>query len=99
MSAGSSILDEEMIVQGSFTEKIYPNPTKGISQLSVNITASGSAHLTIIDMYGKLVVSRYVFLNKGLQQQMIDLTPFANGSYDIVLRNGSIRKTFRLVKQ
>ena len=61
---------------------IYPNPTSGI----VNVEYKNISNIKVIDMQGKMVYTRQ-FSNTIEGKEIIDLSNFAKGMYQVVLIN------------
>ncbi len=69
---------------------VYPNPTNGL----VNVSFPGEATVSLIDINGRLVYSSN-YNSFGT----IDLTPFAKGTYSLIIQNESVIVRKRIVKQ
>jgi len=94
---GNTALDitEERISISSF--ELYPNPTDGLLNLSINSGDQSEATLTIYDSMGKLIVEQAIGnLNTGENKVTINLNHLAKGAYHISLTSEKerISKTF-----
>jgi len=68
--------------------KIYPNPSKGIFNISVN----QNSNLTVADLTGKILFTKE--LNSNINS--IDMTGYASGVYNFTLSNQSEVKTYKV---
>ena len=76
------------------TISLYPNPATDV--LNITLEGTNATQVTIIDVYGKTVVTT----NVADGQNTIDVTELANGMYFVQLRNaGSIVATQKIVKK
>jgi uncharacterized lipoprotein YddW (UPF0748 family) len=59
----------------------YPNPTRGVVNLSVQASRSGTARIAVLDLLGKLVATRSEPILEGPQELKVDLSGFSSGAY------------------
>lgn len=76
--------------------KAYPNPTTGKITIEIPDKQTNACSLTIRNLNGQLLLNE-TFTGNSKQ---IDLSLYAKGEYvlSILLKNGEIAKTFKIVK-
>lgn len=75
---------------------IYPNPSKGLFNLSLNSNTNEAFRLTARDMSGKVVYEEMVTLN-GVTRKQIDLSGLAKGVYTLQVQSGEKSKVEKLI--
>ncbi len=75
---------------------VYPNPSSGVSQLSIHSNKNQMASLTIMNALGQVVIEKNVDLNAGNTSSSIDLSAYANGIYLISLEVENFKTTSRV---
>ena len=62
---------------------IYPNPTKGLITYELDLQNYQGDHtyFSITDATGKVVLSDYINLNKGYNENTLDLSALMKGVY------------------
>lgn len=70
------------------TFELYPNPSNGMSYISVNNSTSQNVELTITDLTGKVIAQRSYHFS-GKQVLPINTSHFANGTYFVTVKNGN----------
>ncbi len=83
----------------AFAVNLYPNPAKGFSNLSIELSNPSQIILSIADAAGRIVQNMEFTGFKGLNQKRIDLSKLASGSYMIKVNNGSEVQTVSLIKE
>ena len=63
----------------------YPNPTRGQLTVRTQSSADGLQMLTVVDVTGKLLLSRSVDVPTGTYEQSIDLSAYPAGVYFVQL--------------
>ena len=86
---GAGLLSNESWESNSV--KVYPNPVKGILNLSYS---EGINSVKVINMLGQELLSKEV--NAATAQ--IDLSNFANGTYLVQMTSGETTKSVRIIK-
>jgi len=74
---------------------VYPNPTNGLSKLSLSLPVAGEVRVRAVDVLGKTVASmnmRATSLNTDLN---LDLSHLANGRYELQVELESNGRTYR----
>ena len=61
--------------------RVYPNPTRGIVNISANITAATTLSVRVVDGSGKNVLNLQYKATEGLSNNTIDLSKMATGMY------------------
>ncbi len=82
-----------------FGVNLYPNPAKGFSNLSIELSNPSQIVLSITDAAGRIVQNIEFTGFKGLNQKRIDLSKLAGGSYMIKVNNGSEVQSVSLIKE
>ncbi len=75
--------------------KVYPNPAISDVNVEIESDAYKSANISVYSLSGKLVISKDVRLNKGVNRFNVDVRSLTNGVY-IVKANG---KTTKFIKK
>jgi N-acetyl-anhydromuramyl-L-alanine amidase AmpD len=70
---------------------VYPNPFTNNVQIS---GLTGEFEVVVVDMQGKVVYS-----NQKFNEQLIDLSQLANGSYQMIIRQNGQFRIEKLIKQ
>lgn len=71
----SSIIEEEVVLDNSVT--FYPNPTKGMINISMDKDMTDLGELSIYDLNGKIIYST----NRMKSKLSVDLTNYSIGTY------------------
>jgi hypothetical protein len=89
------VFDEEI------TWQVYPNPSSGIFNLSLQANTDELINVKVYDLTGKAVQQHQLSANGFVQKLNIDLgePQFATGLYLLEATVGDKKQTFRLVKQ
>ncbi|MNS25492.1 hypothetical protein D3C72_573880 [compost metagenome] len=81
---------------------VYPNPTGNFVYLETKLNASAELHYSLYDVLGKSLIMHTYKIPSGKEKIMIDLAPFAAGSYYLnvqILQQGSqYRNSFEIKK-
>lgn len=77
---------------------VYPNPTNGMVQLSINLAQSRDLRIEVYDAIGALIESTPLF-NVGNYNHQLDLTDVANGIYFVKVIDGVDAHTIRVSVQ
>lgn len=79
------------------TFSLYPNPANGTFYAVVGSGEAASVSLNIVDMSGKLIMSKAVNVHKGSQAIAVDATSLAAGMYFVTLNTNGKVQTQKLV--
>ncbi|TAH42259.1 MAG: T9SS type A sorting domain-containing protein, partial [Bacteroidetes bacterium] len=60
---------------------IFPNPSQGVVELSINSNVASRARIEVMDILGSLMASNETNLNEGLNRLGLDLSDLAKGIY------------------
>ncbi len=82
----------------SFGVNIYPNPAKNFSTAIIQLEDRAKIILTLTDASGKNLQTLRVDGLKGLNQQRINMSGFAKGTYLVKINNGIEVQTISLLK-
>ncbi len=78
---------------------VYPNPTGNQAEISFNAYMTDDAVLNIMDITGRMVMSRKISPQKGLNIIKLDIEHFTNGIYFVTFTNNyEVQKT-KFVKE
>ncbi|MEP6584319.1 MAG: T9SS type A sorting domain-containing protein [Ginsengibacter sp.] len=82
-----------------FGVNLYPNPAKGFSNVSIELSTAANITLSITDAAGRIVQNMEFAGYKGLNQKKIDLSKLAGGSYMLKVNTGTEVQTVPLIKE
>ncbi len=95
LQANATVTVEFEIIDGinelNSSVNIYPNPSNGI----VNVTVEENCTLKVVDLTGKVLISREMNSNVNT----IDMSRYANGIYNFILSNENGIRTFKVFVQ
>ena len=79
---------------------IFPNPTKGETNLKINALSAGNANLSVVNALGQVVYSRSILLNVGINMVQVDVKEFSSGLYNVILEsnNSTTSKKITVIK-
>ncbi len=77
---------------------ISPNPTSNFVNIDIDVVKNLTGNLTIYNLQGQKLTSKWIDTKKGLNQYSFDLTKYTSGSYMIVLQFDNTRITKTIVK-
>jgi hypothetical protein len=88
---GANTAVDEFNVQGSrFKVEVYPNPTRGISDFSINISQYQYVSLKIFDLHGREVMQVLdAEMTAGEHEVEVDMTGLPEGVYFVQLAVGN----------
>ncbi len=79
---------------------IYPNPVQNILSVQLTTTTEGSAQIALMDITGKIVITKKQNLLKGLNEVSLDVSKLSAGMYLIQYTNAEQQvQTVRIVKE
>lgn len=94
--AGNSNADVEFSeIENSIN--VYPNPAHDVLNINVNALQSENTIIKILDMSGRVVMSRQIIAQQGVTNNTIDVSSFAKGIYMLVAENSSVAIKQRIV--
>ncbi len=85
------------VLSGIESLSIYPNPTNDFVTVTFNKTKS-TAHYTLFDIEGKVLVSKELNGSAVKNAEQIDLSLLANGVYILQLRTDGITTNKKIIK-
>ncbi len=65
----------------------YPNPVSTELTLELNAITSGSYHVEMIDLSGRIVYSQEISASTGMNNSIIDVSNFSKGVYTLSVKN------------
>lgn len=89
----TDILGEELSVS------VFPNPTKGLFNVSLNGTTASQTQVMVYDLQGRKVNTTSLVRNGATMNAIIDLSGNGNGIYIVKVLSGSQTSTHKLVVQ
>ncbi len=80
--------------------EVYPNPTKGETNIKINAVTAGNANVVVVNTLGQVVYSKQIELTVGINTLQLDANNFANGLYTVSVEstNGSMVKKLTVTK-
>ncbi|HWI91744.1 MAG TPA: T9SS type A sorting domain-containing protein, partial [Flavisolibacter sp.] len=79
--------------------RLYPNPSKGSSALSIPLSQASSVRLQVMDSKGAVVQQKQIMLPAGNNTVPIDVSKYAEGVYSVQVQYNNQTKTIKLIKQ
>lgn len=92
--------DVEFVGQDEFIltdVALYPNPTKGILNISLNAPKSGAATAKILDTKGAVVIEKIFNIESGQQSFDLDLSNNPKGIYLLQIQHGNALFTEKIM--
>ncbi len=89
---------EEQQTDGNIS--IYPNPSNGNFNLTVNSKEKGNAQIQLYDILGQMTFSKQMEIGTGLNTENIDIRAFAMGMYflEYLYTGNNGRKESKVIK-
>jgi glutaredoxin len=80
-------------------DKLYPNPTNGITEYSFDSKYTGICKIKLIDNSGKLLLENSYTISAGQNKIIIDTKDLnlPNGSYTFIIDNNGIESTKQII--
>jgi hypothetical protein len=100
----SSIPDEPTLSVNETTNdiigiKVYPNPTDGLIHVSLfNRGKESETEVNLYDQLGRVLSKSSIRLHTGINQFSISMSGFAQGMYNLEIKNDESRSTAKVVK-
>lgn len=70
------------------TLELYPNPGKGVFNLNMDVSSSGTIAYSVFDLRGKEIVSGEDAVTTGKYSKSIDISHVSSGIYMLTLKKG-----------
>ena len=83
----------------AFAANLYPNPAKGFSNLIIDLDNPSQVGVSVSDASGRIVHKIQFTGFKGVNQQKIDLSKLAGGTYLVKVNAGNEVQTISLIKE
>jgi hypothetical protein len=77
---------------------LYPNPSSGISALSITLQQGSRVNIQVLDNRGSALQQRGILLPAGSSSIPLDLSSYADGVYTINIQYNGERKALKLIK-
>jgi hypothetical protein len=87
-------------IKNSFNQfEVFPNPTEGVINFEINVTASGSAIVSVSNFLGQIIYEQHKNFVKGKHKEQLDLSGFAKGFYTVSIIAGNKKLTQKILIQ
>ena len=83
----------------AFAANLYPNPAKGFSNIIIDLDNPSQVGVSVSDASGRIVHKMQFAGFKGVNQQKIDLSKLAGGTYLVKVNAGNDVQTISLIKE
>ena len=77
---------------------VYPNPVAGSANVQFELNADESVTVRVLDMAGAVHVQQRLSGRAGINNQSLDLSRLAKGTYLLEMLSANGRSTFKLIK-
>jgi len=84
---------------GGLQLAVSPNPTNGMSSLSLDVPAATEASISLDNMMGQTIQVRTLQLSSGKNQLDVDLQQVPSGTYVLRITTGSTGAAMKIVKE
>lgn len=78
---------------------VFPNPTKGIAQVSYTATNQAAVQMNLTDLTGKIIFSQQLSDFDGFYLEQMDLTAYPEGIYFLNIIQDGVVQTEKIVLQ
>ena len=95
----SLLVDAPDVNPSAFDMKLAPNPSMGNVQLSIDSKFDETVRISLVDMLGKILISRQADLQSGKNQIDLNINNFSAGQYLLRVEGKSGLGTKMLLKQ
>ena len=103
-TTGKAYFNKELLSTvsvGSFEQtmkfSIYPNPATNNVTLLLDYFEKGAMNIEIIDLSGKLVMSKSIQLNNGINKEVLNINQLNSGVYLLNLKSDKLNTTQKLI--
>ena len=79
---------------GTSTEQVlevYPNPANNQIQLNYYTSTTGNVSISVVDVTGKVFISKADYAAAGVNAYALDLSELSNGVYFVQVKNGDMQ--------
>ena len=94
-SAIEQVKAQQMVVKVT----VSPNPTPGIFKLTIPSSARSTANLRIYDQSGRLLQSKKMELQSGINETSFDLSRMSAGNYQVICESNAGRYVNTVIKK
>jgi len=95
----SSIVDLTRLSRAYGLVNVYPNPTSGDVNISLNTAKEGTLSLSIVDISGRLISHQNVSITQGEQVHTLEMNDLSEGIYFVKMVGEDMNEIIRMVKQ
>ena len=95
----SKVVSVKRDAEGFAVTNVFPVPTEKDVTLQVSLPEATSLGITVTDLVGRTVEVRSMDALKGVNDLVLDVSKYAPGTYFVVIDNGVVKLTERIVKQ
>ncbi len=78
---------------------VFPNPTKGMTQVSYTATNQAAVQISLTDLTGKIILNQQITDFDGFYLETMDLTTYPEGIYFLNITQGDVVQTEKIVLQ
>lgn len=79
----SQVVEATLNVEAMMMSNIYPNPVKNVLAYSIYSPVSKQVLLQLSAISGKILINQKITINKGKNQQLLNVVRFASGQYQL----------------
>lgn len=91
---GNSLLSAVMTLKQDSDKPdilVFPNPAREIVNVSLKYFPLGKYHISLIDMYGQIIMQENLNVQSPYEQLSINVSRYAKGNYIIIIQNEANR--------
>jgi hypothetical protein len=79
--------------------QVYPNPTSGITTLTIQGLNSTQAEIQLMDLTGRILTTKQVELLSEGVETTLNMSKFAAGVYVVRIQSGDFKAVRRIVRK
>ena len=79
----TQVVEATLNVEAMMMSNIYPNPVKNVLAYSIYSPANKQVLLQLSATSGKILINQKITINKGKNQQLLNVARFASGQYQL----------------
>ncbi|HPI54537.1 MAG TPA: T9SS type A sorting domain-containing protein, partial [Chitinophagaceae bacterium] len=98
-AANGYVVKTNDIIYASSDMNLYPNPTQGNCELLIQTTKTENAIVRLLDINGRLIVSKEVQLYNGANRLPIATNTLPKGMYVVEVTKSGTTSTLKLIKE
>ncbi len=86
-------------IQNNGTAMLYPNPSEGLVNLSLNAVHNGAVSIEIIDQLGRIVQKETAIVESNHLEKTLNIEQLPSGLYNVVIHNDMYKMGIRMIKE